>query len=101
MTKVRIVVLPSLAETLGVEVTGEEFASDLESQGGRSVRDLLIRLGTRYFRFNQLVFDIHTQKLTGQVIIFLNGRALDPHNGLETNLHDGDTLTFVPFVEGG
>ena len=101
MAKVRIVILPSLAKTLGAEMTGEEFVSGLENQGGGSVRDLLNRLGTRYFRFNQLVFDVHTQKLTGQVIIFLNGRALDPDNGLETNLHDEDTLTFVPFVEGG
>ena len=101
MAKVCIVLQPSLAEAFGIEVKSEEVISDQKIERGRSVRDLLKRLGTRYYRFNRLVFDIHTQKLTGQVIIFLNGRALEPVNGLETNLYDGDTLTFVPFIEGG
>ncbi|MFC1816294.1 MoaD/ThiS family protein [Thermodesulfobacteriota bacterium] len=101
MDKVRIEALASLAETLGIEGTSEEVLSDQKIAGDRSVRDLLNRLCTRYNRFGQMVFDINSQKLTGKVIIFFNGRDLDLVNGLDTELSDGDTLTFFPFIEGG
>ncbi len=101
MGKVYLEVLPSLAETLGIDSTSEEVISDQEIDGARSVRELLNRLGTRYQRFGRVVFDINTQKLTGEVVIFFNGRALELVDGLETKLSDGDTLTFVPLIEGG
>jgi len=101
MGKVRLEVLPSLAETLGIEGTSEEVISDQEIEGDKSVRYLLNRLCARYQRFGQIVFDIDAQKLTGRVVIFLNGRALELVNGLESKLSDGDTLTFVPLIEGG
>ena len=101
MAKICLVILPSLAESFDIEVTSEEVVSDQKIEEGLSVRELLSRLAARCYRFDRLVFDIRTQKLTGQVLIFLNGRALEPINGLETILHDGDTMTFVPFVEGG
>ncbi|MFC1958561.1 MoaD/ThiS family protein [Chloroflexota bacterium] len=101
MGKVRLEVLPSLAETLGIEGTSEEAIPDQEIEGENSVRDLLNQLGARYQRFGQIVFDINTQKLTGRVVIFFNGRDLELVNGLETKLSDGDTLAFVPLIEGG
>ncbi len=101
MGKIRLEVLPALAETLGIEATSEEVIADRESDGDSSVRELLNRLGARHQRFGQVVFDIHTQKLTGRVIIFFNGRDLELVDGLETRLSDGDTLTFVPLIEGG
>ena len=101
MSKVRLEVLPSLAETLGIEETSEEAISDQENDGVRSVRELLNRLCVRYKRFGQMVFDIDAQELTGRVVIFFNGRSLELVNGLETRLSDGDTLTLVPLIEGG
>ncbi len=101
MGKIRLEVLPALAETLGINSTSEEVISDQESEGDSSVRELLKRLGARHQRFGRIVFDIDTQKLTGRVIIFFNGRDLELVNGLETRLSDGDTLTFVPLIEGG
>ena len=101
MSKVRLEVLPSLAETLGIEETSEEVISHQKIAGEKSVRDLLNQLGAKYQRFGHIVFDLNTQKLTGRVVIFFNGHALEPVNGLETKLGDGDTLTFVPAIEGG
>ncbi len=101
MAKVRLEILPSLAETLGIDGTSEEVISETGSGDTGSVKELLNQLGTRYQRFGQIVFDITTQKLTGRVVIFFNGRALELVNGLETRLNDGDTLTFVPLIEGG
>ena len=101
MGKVRLEVLPSLAETLGIEETSEEIISDQEIEGNTSVRYLLNQLSVKHQRFGQIVFDINAQELTGRVIIFFNGRALDLVNGLESKLSNGDTLTFVPLIEGG
>ena len=97
MVKVRLEILPSLAETVGIEETSEEVISEED----RSVRVLLNQLGARYRRFGQIVFDIEAQELTGKVVIFFNGRALELVNGLDSELSDGDTLTFVPLIEGG
>ncbi len=101
MGKVRIDVLPALGEALGMEATGEEDIYAGESRHDFSVKDLLGRLGSKYRRFDQMVFDADAQQLTGQVVIFLNGRNLELIDGLETKLHDGDTVTFIPFIEGG
>jgi molybdopterin synthase sulfur carrier subunit len=97
MVKVRLEILPSLAETVGIEETSEEVISEED----RSVRVLLNQLGARYRRFGQIVFDVEAQELTGKVVIFFNGRALELVNGLDSELSDGDTLTFVPLIEGG
>lgn len=97
MAKVRLEILPSLAETVGIEETSEEVISEED----RSVRVLLNQLGARYRRFGQIVFDVEAQELTGKVVIFFNGRALELVNGLDSELSDGDTLTFVPLIEGG
>jgi molybdopterin converting factor small subunit len=99
--KVRLEILSSLAETLDIEETIEEVISEQETYGDRSIRGLLNRLSARYRRFGQIVFDVSTQKLTGRVTIFFNGRALELSSGLDTKLIDGDTLTFVPLIEGG
>ncbi len=102
MAKVYLEIRPSsLAETLGIGLSSEEAIADRETDGDQSIIGLLNRLSTRYRRFGQLVFDSNTQKLTGRVGIFLNGRALEPASGLATRLSDGDTLTFVPLIEGG
>ena len=99
MGKLNIEVLPSLAEALGMESTSEEGIADSDS--GFSVKDLLERLCARYRRFGEIVFDPRKQELTGQVVIFVNGRHLELVDGLKTRLADGHTLTFIPYIEGG
>jgi len=101
MARVSIVLPASLAETLGCESAFSEVLAGDENGGGRTVADLLGRLALRYYRFRPLVFDIQTRRLTGETLVFLNGRVLDPESGLKTNLQDGDTLTLIPFIEGG
>ncbi len=97
MGRVRLEFLPSLAESLGVEQVIEETLP--ESDG--LLKDLLNRLGSQYPLFKQIVFDIQTQKPTGRVAVFLNGRTVDLAGGLETKLSDGDRLIFAQIIEGG
>ena len=99
--KVYLEVLPSLAETLGIDKTSEVAIPDLEEDGVGSIGDLLNQLCVSFERFGQLVFNVNTQELTGRVVIFINGCSLELANGLDTRLSNGDTLSFVPLIEGG
>ena len=99
--KVYLQVLPALADALGIGETIEEAIPERGLGGNFSVLDLLNVLSAKYHRLNQSVFDVSTQKLTGQVVIFLNGRHLELIDGLATRLNDGDTLALIPFIEGG
>ena len=101
MAKVRIEVLSAFAEALGIPGASEEFVPDTDAADARSIRSLLARLAAKYQYFGDMAVNRETHELTGTVAIFHNGRSLDPSNGLETNLDDGDTLTFVPVVAGG
>lgn len=99
--KVHLQVLPALADALGISEAIEEAIPEQEIDGSYSVLDLLNVLCSKYHRLNHSVFDVSTQKLTGQVVIFLNGRHLELIEGLATRLNDGDTLALIPFIEGG
>ena len=101
MGRILLEVFPSLAETLGIEGKHEEAVSAQEIAAGFSIRDFLGRLCARYPRFNEFVFNSNDDELSDQTIIFLNGRNLGLIEGLDTRLKDGDTLTLIPFVEGG
>jgi len=96
MGKVHLELFSGLAESLGIEDNLEAGIA-----GDNTVRHLLGELAARYPSFGQFVFDVRTQSLTENVIIFLNDRHIELVNGLETKLNDGDTLTLVPPIEGG
>ena len=72
-----------------------------EIEAGATARDLVIKLSTKYKRFAELVFNAETQKLTGAVIVLLNDRFLDLSQGLETEIGDGDRITFLQAFSGG
>lgn len=101
MAKVHLRVLPALADALGIGEANEEAIPEPGNDGNCSALDLLNALCAKYHRLNDSVFDVDSQKLTGRVVIFLNGRHLELIDGLATRLKDGDTLTLVPFIEGG
>lgn len=101
MGKVHVHVLPALADALGMVEATDEVIPEGSADAGYSVQELLNALCARYRRLGQSVFDVNKQELTGQVVIFLNGRHLELIEGLATPLNDGDDLTFIPFIEGG
>lgn len=101
MSKVSLEILSWLTETLDIEEKSNAINLEQEIEEGKTVRDLLNRLATRYPRFGQVVFDVKAQKLTERVSIYFNGRNLELANGLATKLSDGDTLAFVAPIVGG
>jgi molybdopterin converting factor small subunit len=72
-----------------------------EIEEGQTVRYLLIQLANQYPGFQRSVFDAKNQKLNENVIILYNGRLLELANGLDTKLAEGDSLFFIPAIQGG
>ncbi len=97
---VRLEFLSWLTEMLGIEAASEAIVEQKIEQD-ETVKHLFNQLAVTYHAFGQIVFDVEAQKLTGRAVILLNGRQLELVGGLETKLSDGDTLTFIPPIEGG
>ena len=101
MGKVRLELLSWIADTISTDNSSSEATLEVERRDNQTVRKILYELAVRYPRFGQNVFDAKLRNLSERVLIFLNGRLLVLENGLETQLQDGDTLTFLPNIEGG
>ena len=101
MIKINLEFLSWLSQTLGIEESSGSLRFDLEVEGASSVRELLAQMAGRYPGFAQAVFDTRLQKLDDKVCIFFNGRQLELENGLETRLQEGDSLVFLPLIQGG
>ena len=101
MSQVHLEFLSWLRDMVDIEGISDGVIIEQKIEEKKTVRHLVNQLAVRYNRFGQVVFDVKSQKLTGRVSIFLNGCHLELLNGLETNLKDGDVLTFVPPIKGG
>jgi molybdopterin converting factor small subunit len=98
--QVRIEVLPWLSELLDGGISHKTVLNETVPDG-ESLRNLLGRLQETHSRFGRMVFDPKRQQLTGHAEIAVNGILYDQAGGLDTPLHDGDTVTFLPGIAGG
>ena len=101
MIKINLEFLSWLSETLVVQASGGSLRREQQVEEGQTVRHLLVQLATQYPRFEQSVFDTNLQKISEKVFILYQGRLLELADGLETQLKDGDSLVFVPVIQGG
>ena len=62
---------------------------------------ILARLAREYQGFGAIALDPRTLEPTGQVSIILNGRLLELAGGMQAEVRDGDTITFLPAYAGG
>ena len=65
------------------------------------VRDLIALLVRRYgVGFRDFLLD-HEHRLQQYVVILVNGRGIGILEGLDTLLHNGDSISMMPAVGGG
>jgi molybdopterin synthase sulfur carrier subunit len=67
---------------------------------GATVRDALVWLAADCPEFGRKLWD-DAGKLTGYVQVFVNGRAVQYLDGLDTPVADSDTVSLFPPVAGG
>jgi molybdopterin converting factor small subunit len=102
MSKVSLEFLSWLADTVASSGrTAIGLVLEREIKDDSTVKELLLGLANTYPRFQKAVFDARSQKLSGGIGIFYNGRQLELANGLETRLKDRDALVFYPIIAGG
>ncbi len=98
--QIQIEVLPWLSELLSGSISRKVVMQETLPDGV-SLRFLLGSLQERQSRFGRMVFDSDRQQLTGHAEIIVNGALCEQLGGLDTPLHEGDTVTFLPGLAGG
>ena len=68
-----------------------------------TIRDVLEALSNRFGKdFRNLVFDSKTEKVSGQIRVFVNGRHYTfLLKRMNTELKDGDEVSLFPALAGG
>jgi MoaD family protein len=67
-----------------------------------TVNIVLKALANKYGKpFADYVYNTHTSEVKGFLQFFINGKSTSALIGLDSELHDGDTLAIVPPVGGG
>ena len=86
-------ILQNYLSTAGREVEFKKYEN-------LTVREILKILKKRWGEgFYEQV--IEGENIKKQIVILLNGLSIAMKNGLETEVEDGDRLTFAVFISGG
>jgi molybdopterin converting factor small subunit len=93
---------------LGPELGGEfEALSDMRSlldtrvMPGTTIIELFHRVADDYPAFGEKVFDTRMNELRWSVVMIYNGLAVEPQDGYDHVLGDGDRIKIVPVHAGG
>ena len=101
MATVKLEVLSWLTRVFDKEQRVRLIREEVVNQG-TTVRDLFNQLTDRYPEFGELVYNPNDQELTGMVSIIFNDRILElTTGGLDTEIHDGDSIVLLPAYSGG
>jgi MoaD family protein len=99
MATVHLEIVPWLTKSLGMDGAGHAKVDETMPDGA-SVLDLLHCLAQRYPEFSRIAF-MDDGRLSRQVYVVVNDRALDLAGGVEAKLKEGDRLLLLPAVSGG
>lgn len=80
------------------EILGRERVLDMAE--GSMVVDLLAALALSSMRFREAAFE-DSGLLRDYVLLMVNQKRIDPQQGLQTELHEGDEVAVFPPVAGG
>ncbi len=90
MPEIRVKLFANLREFTGTK--------ELEIEGG-TVRDVLQKLCGKFPGFEKMIFD--GERINPYMNVFLNGKNVLEHGGLETKLNRDDEIAIFPPVSGG
>ncbi len=95
MTRVRVRYIGNFRDVVGKEEETIQIS-------GKKIEDVVADLGNRYGNtFLEEIMDLKTKKLLTSYVFLLNGNNVFSIGGLEAEVKDGDTVSFVAMVGGG
>ena len=96
---IKVEILPWLSSSMRPEATGKIA---LEHQlSGSTLRHLAEELSESDEDFARVVIDREEATLRYPALVAVNDQLLEFLKGLDTELHDGDTVTFMAAYTGG
>lgn len=84
---------------LGNEKSSVKLEEHIEKGG--TFEDLLNHLVDNYPALKDTLIDPVTQKLYDEIVVIVNGKSLDPIDGMQTHLKNEDSVEFLPCLPGG
>lgn len=100
MAQIRLEIRPWLSDLVSSKESGVIFL-EREIQEGITLGDLFTKLAAEHQAFGQALFDSETQQVSDSMAIVINGQLLQSLKRLDASLKDGDTITLLPFIDGG
>ena len=100
MGKVKFEIRPWLSTLLDPEEAGILVLEENISEG-ITLRDLLRKLADEYKAFGDVFFDPNTGQPSSSVAIVINNMLMQSIAELDAELKDSDTITLLPFLDGG
>ena len=68
---------------------------------GSTLRTCFCRLGARFAKFEEIIYDSRQDVLQVQVVISHNGKLLTGPDRLDLILQSGDSIALIPAYAGG
>lgn len=97
--RVTVEILPWLSTSLRPGTTGRILFE--EAVPGRTLRDLLEEVAAKDDAFARLMYDREARDLRYPVLAVVNDQLLEFRGGLDTELSEGDRVTFLAAYTGG
>jgi molybdopterin converting factor small subunit len=96
---IKVEILPWLSSSMRPDATSK---IELEhALAGSTLRSLAEELSERDEDFARVVYDREEGALRYPALVAVNDQLLEFLKGLDTELHDGDTVTFMAAYTGG
>ena len=74
---------------------------EVEVGDGATVRDVIESLALKHPRFKDYLVDSRTGQFQYGILVALNQKDVRGLKGLDTEVHEADSITFYPPISGG
>ncbi|MFX1494880.1 MAG: MoaD/ThiS family protein [Promethearchaeota archaeon] len=95
MIDVKIAFLSLLADITGKKV----FILSIDENS--SIKDIINKLNLKFGKEFEKIIMNSPDALSKYIILGLNGKDIRSFNGLDTIIHQGDEVSFLPAIAGG
>jgi molybdopterin synthase sulfur carrier subunit len=74
---------------------------EIEVEKDSTIREIIEILNSKYQKFKEYLIDPKTGDLQYGILVALNQKDVRSLKGLDTAVHEGDTISFYPPISGG